>query len=92
MPAVPGWVNVITGYDFTGTGATVGAVVDIAISGILFRKMAVPASPLQLATDSFRPPRPLAVATNTVIQVTVPALGAGSIGGELVVYGYRIPG
>lgn len=93
LPAVAGWLTVFTGYDYTGTGATVGAAVDIAVSGQFTRKLVVPANPLQPIVDSVRPPNGLAMGSaNTGCTVTVPALGAGNLGGHLVVYGYRVKG
>lgn len=94
LPAVPGWVNVISGYDYTGTGATVGSVVTISAGiGGINRRMEVPANPLQVARDSWRPAYPLtSSAANSSLTVSVPALGAGNLGGELTVYGYRVRG
>ena len=96
IPAVVGWVNVITGYDYTGTGATAAAVVDITLTGVgtnYTHKLGVPASPTSVAERSVRYPNGLtATANNTAITVTVPALGVGNLSGNLVVYGYRVRG
>jgi hypothetical protein len=96
IPALAGWVNVLTGYDYVGTGATAAAVVDITTTGVganYTSKLAVPASPTSLAERSVRFPNGLtATANNTAITVNVPALGVGNLSGNLVVYGYRVRG
>jgi hypothetical protein len=96
IPALAGWVNVLTGYDYVGTGATAATVVDITTTGVgtnYTSKLAVPASPTSLAERSVRFPNGLtATANNTAITVNVPALGVGNLSGNLVVYGYRVRG
>lgn len=96
MPAVPGWVNVIQGYDITGTGATAAALVDITISGLavaVSHKAAVPAGVTVLTERNVRFPRGLqATGANTAVSVTLPALGLGSLSATVNVYGYRVRG
>jgi hypothetical protein len=96
IPALAGWVNVLTGYDYVGTGATAATVVDITTTGVgtnYTSKLAVPASPTSLAERSVRFPNGLtATASNVAITVNVPALGVGNLSGNLVVYGYRVRG
>ena len=96
IPALAGWVNVLTGYDYVGTGATAATVVDITTTGVgtnYTSKLAVPASPTSLAERSVRFPNGLtATASNVAITVSVPALGVGNLSGNLVVYGYRVRG
>lgn len=96
MPAVPGWVNVIQGYDVTGTGATAAALVDITISGLpsaISHKAVVPAGVTALAERNVRFPNGIqATAANLAVAVTLPALGLGSLSATVNVYGYRVRG
>jgi hypothetical protein len=96
MPAVPGWVNVIQGYDITGTGATAAALVDITISNLgvaVSHKAVVPAGVTALCERSVRFPNGLrATGANLPIAVTLPALGLGSLAATVNVYGYRVKG
>ena len=96
LAAVPGQTNYLTGFDFTGAGATAGSVVTGTITGLLGGtrsfSIAVPAgaavglAPLSL---SFDPPLP-ASAVNTAIVVSVPSLGAGNTNATLNAQGFLI--
>lgn len=99
MPAVVGYINVLLGYDISGTGATAASTISVVSTGLavnLAHQLAVPAgASTAAATPSWhvRPPvgRP-ASASNTAVSVTVPAFGTGNLGATINLYGYRVPG
>jgi hypothetical protein len=91
-------MNYISGFEFTGSGATAAAVVLLTITGVIGGTMTyvipVPAGvtvgipPLVV---EFNPPLQ-ASALNTAIVVSVPALGAGgNTNSAVVAHGYQIP-
>lgn len=96
MPALPGWVNVIQGYDVSGSGATAGAIFDITLGGCgvaISHKVSVPAGATLLSERNVRFPNGIsATGANTAITVTLPALGLGSTAATINVYGYRVKG
>lgn len=99
MPAVPGFINVLLGYDITGTGATAASAIDVTTTGLatdLAQRLSVPAGVTVNAPNTawtVRPPRGRpASGSNVAVSVTVPAFGAGNTGAAINLYGYRVPG
>lgn len=94
MPAIPGKTNFVTGLEITGGGATTGALVLAALSGLLGGTLSyvvgvvtgatLPNAPVQV---SFNPPLP-ASAVNTAIVLTVPSLGVGNTNAIATLHGY----
>lgn len=98
MPAVPGWLNVLVGYDITGGGATAASVINVATTGLaveLQQRLVVPAGATTNATNAAWTVRPpfgrKASAANVAVTVTVPAFGAGNTAAAVNIYGYRVP-
>lgn len=98
MPAVPGWINVLCGYDLTGGGATAASAIDITTTGLaveLTQRLIVPAGATTDAANTSWTVRPpfgrKASAANTAVSVNVPSFGAGNTGAALNLYGYRVP-
>lgn len=98
MPAVPGWINVLEGYDMTGTGATAAQTIDVTTTGLLVnaaQRLAIPAGATVNAPNtawSVRFPHGRrASAANTAVVVNVPAFGAGNTGAAINLHGYRVP-
>ena len=98
MPAAVGWQNVLTGWDISGLGATVGVGINVTVTGCLVNPTSVLAVqagvllPGITAGGCVRFPngRP-ASAPNTAITVTVPSFGLGNTGAAINLYGYRVP-
>ena len=96
IPATPGKLSYITGFEVSGAGATAGSVVLCTVAGLLggtlTYNVTVPAgaligiTPLQVA---FTRPVP-ASAINTAITVSVPALGLGSTNAAVVLRGFSL--
>lgn len=85
----------LTGFSFTGSGATAASVVNGTITGLLGGTMtftvSVPAGATLGVTPvkmDFYPPIP-ASATNTSIVVSVPSLGIGNTNATVSSWGYR---
>ena len=100
MPAVPGYRNVLCGFDITGTGATAAGTLDVTTTGCAAGsnpalRLAVPAGVNANAVNTgWSPKYPFGVEAalvNTAITVTVPAFGAGNTGATINLYGYRYP-
>jgi hypothetical protein len=100
MPAVPGWRNVLCGFQVTGTGATAASAIDIVTTGCAAGenprlRLAVPAGAVANAPNTaWSPSWPFgipAAGPNVAIVVTVPSFGAGNTGAAINLYGYRIP-
>jgi hypothetical protein len=96
LAAAAGKTTYITGFEATSSGATIGAVVLLAISGLLGGTVsyvfAAPAGVLLEATPlivPFSQPLP-ASAANTAIVVTLPALGAGNTNAIVTAHGYQL--
>lgn len=99
MPAVAGWINVLEGYDITGTGATAAGTLDVTTTGLAVnaaQRLAVPAGVAVNAPNtawSVRFPHGRkASGPNVAVVVNVPAFGAGNTGAAINLHGYRIPG
>lgn len=97
MPAVPGWINVLVGYDITGAGATAASVLSVTTTGLaveLAQKLVVPAGVTTNAANTSWTVRPpfgrKASAVNTAVVVNVPAFGAGNTAAAINIYGYRV--
>ena len=96
LAAVAGHTTFVTGFEITGGGATVAALVVATLAGVLGGTQnfivgaalgaTVPNAPL---TVEFSAPIP-ASAVNTAIVLTVPALGAGNTHSACVLHGFRI--
>lgn len=95
MPAVATSTNYITGFDVTGSGATVGLVVVVTVAGLLGGSITFTYSFATGATAantplSIRFPSPIpASAINTAITVTCAASGAGGTNNVVNAYGYK---
>ena len=86
----------ITGFSVTGSGATVGAVVSVTVTGLLGGTATYTYTAATGATVgntplivSFVPAMP-ASAVNTSIIVSCPSLGAGNTNNTTVVTGYTL--
>ncbi len=97
LPAVAGKTNYVTGFEITGGGATVAALVTATLSGLVGGVtlsyvfgaplgVAVPAAPLVV---EFGQPIP-ASAANTAITLSMPALGAGNTNAAVNINGYVV--
>lgn len=100
MPAVPGFRNVLCGFDISGGGATAASAISITTTGCAAGtnpalRLVVPAgATTNAANTAWSPKYPLgieAALVNTAISVTVPAFGAGNTGAAINLYGYRYP-
>jgi hypothetical protein len=86
----------ITGFEITGSGATVGLPVVATVAGVITGTLSyiytavtgvlAPNTPCVVA---FNPPIPSST-TNTDIVVTCPALGAGNTNNAVVAHGYLL--
>jgi hypothetical protein len=95
-----GGANVMTyisGFEFTGAGATGASVVLLTVTGIiggtLTYVIAVSAGVTAAITPlvvEFNPPLQ-ANGLNTAIVVSVPSLGAGNTNSAVVAHGYQLP-
>lgn len=99
MPAVAGYVNVLTALQMTGGGATVALGVDVVFTGCVVNpklRLIAPAGALLNAANTAWSPEwenglP-ASGPNVAITVTLPSLGLGNLGAAINLIGYRIPG
>lgn len=94
MPAVPGKINYVTGFEITAGGATAAALVLATLTGIsggtASYVIAVPAGATLTAPPmvvQFLFPVP-ASAVNTAITLSLPALGAGSTNAAVSIHGF----
>jgi hypothetical protein len=94
LPAAAGKTTYLTGFTFTGSGATAASVVLLTVTGpatTLTFVVAVPAgatlgcTPITVRFDRAVP----ASAPNTAIVVSVPSLGAGNTNAAVVATGYQ---
>jgi hypothetical protein len=96
MAATANVTNWIVGFDITGTGATVGAVVAVTIAGLLGGSITYTLASATGATVMNTPLSirfPFAIpasAANIAITVTCPSLGAGSTNNVVNAFGYRV--
>ena len=95
LAALAGKFTYIAGFEVTGGGATVGAIITVTVTGLLggtmSYKFAVPAGALLGATPlivEFTRPLP-SVNINTAIVVNVPSFGAGNTDAAVVVHGFN---
>jgi len=94
LPAVVGQTNYIEAVIISGAGATLGSIVEATITGLaggtISMPLSVPAGALLgMGPTVIRLPRPIrAVADNTAIVVTLPALGAGSLNARVTAIGF----
>lgn len=96
LAGVSGKTTYITGFQCTSSGATVGAVVNLTVTGVITGTMtytyvavagAVLADPDKIVI--FSKPVP-ASAPNTAITVTLPALGAGNTNSACNAQGFQL--
>ncbi len=95
LPATAGRTNYITGFEVTGTGATLGLPVTITVTGITtpisYTYAAVAGVLVENTPLLVEFPQPLpASAVNTAITVTCPALGAGNTNNTVNVHGFVV--
>lgn len=97
LPAVVGKTNYISGFSISGSGSTVGVVVNATVAGLVggvtltYPVIAVAGvllgnTPMQVI---FNPALP-ANATNTAITVSCPSLGLGNTNNSVNIYGYQL--
>ena len=96
LAAAAGKTTFISGFEITATGATVGLPVTATVTGILGGTLsytfAAPAGALLIATPLtvlFNPSLS-ASSVNTVIVVTLPALGGGNTNASANAHGYQV--
>src|SRR6266576_917330 len=87
LPAMPGRMTYITGFQVTGAGATAPSVVEVTVGNLGVPGSTILRYELTVATGAtvantplvvtFDPPMP-ATGINTTITVSCPSLGAGS--------------
>ena len=93
IPAIAGQTAYITGFDIYAGGATLSALVDAVVAGLLGGSRTFPFSTPAGATLSATPlsvrfPAPIfASAVNTAVTVTLAALGAGNTKTAVVALG-----
>jgi len=96
LAAAAGKTTCITGFDITGTGATVGLPVIVTVAGLLggsitFTYAAMAGALIFNAPLQVRFPAPIpASAVNTAITVTCAALGLGATNNVVNAYGLQI--
>lgn len=94
LPGIAGRTTYLTGFDFTGGGATAGSTVSLVVGSVAGGAptfvITVPAGvttaipPLIVRWNT-----PIsAVTTNSAITVSVPSLGAGNVGSCITAYGF----
>jgi hypothetical protein len=97
LPAVPGKINFLEGFDVTGGGATAATVIEVSVTGLAAGTLKYELPILAGVTGpmnaqggfSLRFPEPLpASGVNVAISVAVPSLGAGNTNASVVAYGY----
>lgn len=96
LAGVAGKTTYLAGFEITGAGATIGAVVSVTVTGVLggtltytYNAIAgalLPNTPLII---DFDPPLP-ASAVNTAIVVSCPSLGTGNTNNTAVAHGYQL--
>lgn len=98
LPA--GGANVMTylsGFEFTGAGATAGSIVALTVTGVIGGTMTYNIPVPTGATVSIPPlvvefnPPLQASALNTAISVSVGSLGAGNTNSAVCAHGYQLP-
>lgn len=96
LPATAGKTTYITGFQVTGGGATLAALVNAALTGILggplnysYGGLAGILSLNQPLIVQFNPPLP-ASAMNQAITLTLPALGAGNLAACVSMQGFQL--
>lgn len=97
FPAVPGFVNWVTGFSITGLGATLGSGVVATLSGLAGGGLSYASSVVSgvlLGNPglfvTFPQPIP-ASAANTAISLAMPALGAGNTSSVVNLHGFKLP-
>jgi hypothetical protein len=94
LPAVAAKTTYITGFDVTGSGATVGLPVVVTVAGLLggsitYTTTAAVGALVGNTPLSVRFPAPMpASAVNTAITVSCAALGAGSTNNVVNAFGF----
>lgn len=96
LPAVTGKTTYITGFSFTGLGATAASTVNLTTTGLTGTNQTyninVPAgvtTTIPTLVVYFDPAIP-ASGVNTAITVTVPSLGAGNTNAAVNAWGYQL--
>lgn len=99
LPALPGRMTYITGFQVTGAGATAPSVVDVTVGNLGVPGSTILHYELTVATGAtignqplivnFDPPLP-ATGINTTISVVCPSLGAGGTNNCVNAMGYYL--
>ena len=96
LPGVAGKTTYLTGYSFTGGGATAAALVSPTIAGLLGGTATFTYGVVAGVTSANAPlaavvnhPMP-ASAANTAIVATLPALGLGNTNATVVLHGFQL--
>lgn len=96
LPAAAGKTTYLTGFEFTGSGATAASVVTLTVTGTISGTtptfiVSVPAGVTVGVTPlvvEFPSPIP-GSAVNQAVAVTIPSLGAGNTNAAVVAHGFQ---
>lgn len=94
LPAVAAKTNYITGFEATGSGATLGSVVTLTVTGTISTTLSYTISAIAgvlLGNTPLIVQFPVAIpasAVNTAITVSMPSLGMGNTNATVVAHGY----
>lgn len=96
LAAAAGKTTYVSGWSFSGGGATVGSIVNGTISGLIGGTQTISIAVPTGATlgcnsldQNYNPAIP-ASAANTAIVFSVPSLGAGNTNATLSIWGYQV--
>mgnify|MGYP001582767201 CR=1 FL=1 len=96
LAAVAGKTTYITGFEVTGSGATLGSIVTVTVTGTITTTLSYTVAAIAGALLINTPlivAFPVAIpasAANTTIVVSMPALGAGNTNATVVAHGYQV--
>lgn len=96
LAAVAGKTTYITGFEITGSGATLGSIVTATVTGTITGTLSYTVAAIAGALLINTPlivEFPVAIpasAANTTIVVSMPALGAGNTNATVVAHGYQV--
>jgi hypothetical protein len=96
LPATPGRTNYLAGFEVTGSGATVGLVITVTVTGVVGGPLSYVLPVVAGALLGNGPlvitfPRPIpATGPNVAIAVSVPSFGLGNTNAAVTAHGYMI--